>query len=262
MSGECGNLNSGIYKGWVRHRRFLPRLHEFRYRVFMMYLDMSELDRVFSGTCLWSVHHWTLARFKREDFVGDPAMPLDEAVRQRVESSEGVRPAGPIRMLANLRYFGFIMNPIVCYYCFDETERLQYMVAEVTNTPWNERHSYVLNCDPQRDKQRIRFKKHLHVSPFNPMDIVYRWRSNKPGKNLYIHMENVRSNDVDNTKIEFDATLILQREEICVHGLRSIICRYPLMTIKVVSAIYWQGLRILIKRIPFYAHPKKTEQEI
>lgn len=250
-------LCSAIYKGWVRHRRYSPTYHEFRYRVFMMYLDLSELNRVFSDTLLWSCEKVNAATFRRSDYLGDPTVPLDQAVRSRVEEETGHYPTGPIRLLTNLRYFGYLMNPISCYYIFENRdssgpERLEYIVAEVTNTPWKERHSYVLACDPNQRKQRINFQKSLHVSPFNPMDIEYRWKNNTPDNSLLIHMQNWQQQ-----KMQFDATLQLKRSDINPSILRALILRYPFMTIKTALTIYWQALKLLIKRTPVYNHPVK-----
>lgn len=250
-------LNSGIYQGWVRHRRYLPRQHQLKYRVFMMLLDLDELERVFSTTRLWSKKGWALARFKREDFLGDKTLPLDQAVRQRVEEETGIYPRGSIRMLANLRYFGFIINPIACYYCFDENEELQFIVAEVNNTPWDERHAYVLPCDESAQYQKIDFDKSFHVSPFNPMDIKYHWRSNLPGKKLRIHMQNWR-----NDELEFDATVALERREITPSALRGLMVKYPFMTAKVVLGIYWEAMKLYLKRVPVYDHPKNNDLEV
>jgi DUF1365 family protein len=247
-------MKSAVYMGWVRHRRLQPRPHNFKYQVFMMYLALDELEEVFKTSAFWSATRPALGRFKRSDFLGDPDLPLDEAVRDRVEMQVGQRPSGPIYLLANLRYFGFIVNPIACYYCFSaETGRLEYLVAEVNNTPWDERHSYVLTADRDGGWLRTRFAKELHVSPFNPMDMEYHWHSNLPGDKLCLSLANFSGEE----KV-FAATLSMQRHSIAAGTLNRLLWRYPVMTMKICAAIYWQALLLWVKRMPFYSHPPTT----
>ncbi len=249
-------LRSAIYSGTVGHCRFTPKRHAFSYQVFMMYLDLDELETVFQSSRLWSLNGRNLASFRRRDFLGDPNVGLADAVKQRIYEEEGVRFEGSIRVLANLRYFGFIINPITCYYCFDHEERLAYIVAEVTNTPWNERHSYVLPCDPGSEEDRIVFAKAMHVSPFNDMAMEYDWRSNKPGENLAIHLENRRVNDSTEAGRLFVADMQLQRQPIADGALTKLILQYPLMTMKVAAGIYWQAAKLYFKGVPFVSHPE------
>jgi uncharacterized protein len=183
------------------------------------------------------------------DYLGDPRLPLDEAVRDRVARETGVRPQGPIRLLTHLRMFGLCFNPVSFYYCFDASgERVETVVAEITNTPWNERHAYVL---PAKDgRLRFRFGKAFHVSPFMPMALDYDWRFGVPGRRLAVQMQNFR----DGARI-FDATLALERREIGPASLAAALARFPFMTLQVLGAIYWQALRLWRLRTPFYAHP-------
>jgi DUF1365 family protein len=218
----------------------------------MPYLCLDELPGLFDGSPGWSARRPALAWFRRRDFLGDPAVPLQDAVRQRVFEETGQRPSGPVYLLANLRYFGFIMNPIACYYCFAEDgETLEYLVAEVTNTPWNERHSYVLPADSDKRWLRTDFAKTFHVSPFQPMDRRYHWHSNTPGRRLALHMASS-----DQGERVFDATLSLTRQPLTRGNLVRHLLRYPLMTAKVGGAIYWEALRLWLKGTPFYPHPK------
>jgi len=249
-------MHSALYFGRVRHRRFAPREHAFEYRLFMAYLDLAELERVFRGRWLWSARRPAPAWFRRADFLGDPRMPLDEAVRGRVAQATGRRPAGPIRMLTHLRYFGFAFNTVTFYYVFDDADkRVETIVAEVTNTPWNERHVYVLadgSDEGRGSTRRHRLAKRFHVSPFMPMEIDYDWRFSAPGETLSVHMENCRQG----AKV-FDATLALERRPLTGASLARALAFFPLMTAKVVVAIYWQALRLWAKRVPFHIHPKK-----
>jgi len=245
-------VKSRIYEGVVRHRRVSPRHHEFHYRVAMPYLCLDELPDIFSTTRFWSARGPALAEFRRSDFLGDPALPLQDEVRRRIHEVTGAVQSGPIYLLANLRYFGYVMNPIACYYCFNDDEtRLEYVVAEVNNTPWNERHSYVLPGPDAGVWLKTAFDKELHVSPFNPMAMRYHWRSNTPDRRLVLHMEN----RADGARV-FDATLSLSARPITKGTLNKLLFRYPFMTAKVGLAIYWQALRLYLKGIPIYPHPK------
>ena len=220
----------------------------------MMYIDLDELETVMNLSPWWSTKSWRPARFERSDFHGDPSIPLDAAIRNRIYQETGDWHDGPIRMLANLRYFGFNMNPITCYYCFDNDEQLSTIVAEVTNTPWKERQSYVLPCDPDSRIQKISFAKAMHVSPFNPMDMTYQWSSNKPESMLSLNLETIRDGDR-----HVDATLAMKRCDLDADSLAGILVQYPWMTAKVLTSIYWQALKLGIKRVPFYNHPQDPE---
>jgi len=248
-------MNSALYMGWVRHRRRAPVVNEFRYRTFMVYLDLAELESVFRGRWLWSTRRFAPAWFRRADHLGDPVRPLAECVRDLVERERGFRPAGPVRLLTNLRYWGYVMNPVSFYYCFagDGSERLDAIVAEVHNTPWRERHCYVLDCRAQASREgahAFEFAKEFHVSPFMPMEIDYSWRLSVPGRSLAVHMVNhLRGEPV------FDATLALDRRPISTGALAGALLRHPFMTGKVIAAIYWQALKLWLKRAPYFHHP-------
>jgi DUF1365 family protein len=247
-------MKSAVYRGWVRHRRKTVNQHRFKYSVFMLYLDLAEIPSLFHGVPGWSAKAWSLASFRRSDFMGDPSIPLNESVRKRVEEETGDYPRGPIRMLANLRYFGFNINPIACYYCFNESDdAVQYVVAEVSNTPWGERHSYVLTAEPGSSSVRTSFAKVLHVSPFNPMDMQYRWHSNTPGDRLGIHMSCTH----DGTET-FDATLALRRRPANRRELVLVLLRFPFMTLKVALSIYWEALKLWLKGTPLHSHPSSN----
>jgi len=253
-------MNSAIYFGRVRHRRTSPVEHAFRYRLFMLYLDLAELPRVFNGRWLWSARRLAPARFRREDHFGDPARPLDACVRDLVARETGRRPTGPVRLLTHLRYFGHVFNPVSFYYCFDENDtRVETIVAEVTNTPWGERHCYVL---PQAMNEgrggmgRYRPRKIMHVSPFMEMDVAYDWRFRAPGERLSVHMENAR----EGSKV-FDATLVLQRADIRAGTLARALAGYPLMTVTIIAAIHWQALKLWLKGAPVHDHPARARRQ-
>lgn len=244
---------SCLYEGTVTHRRHAPTPHAFARRMFMVYLDLAELDTVFAGRWLWSARRPALASFRREDHLGDPAVPLDTAVRDLVEARLGWRPSGPVRLLTHLRYLGFVFNPVSFYYCFDASgHRVTAIVADVSNTPWGERHQYVVQpTDP--DTLRFALGKQFHVSPFLPMDLDYAWHFNLPGERLAVHMVNSRQGEP-----LFEATLALRRRAIDGGSLARALLRHPAMTHMVVAGIYVEAYRLWRKRTPFYPHPRQT----
>lgn len=229
MTASCA------YQGWVRHRRFEPVAHAFRYPLLLVYLDLDELPGALEGWPRW------LARYRRADYLGDPARPLRDEVLDLVEERTGARPAGPVRLLTQLRHFGFSFNPVSFYFCYDG-DRVQAVAAEVTNTPWLERHAYVL--EPSGDV----VGKAFHVSPFLGMDAEYAWRVSEPGAGLSIEIEHRASG-----RRVFDATLALRRRALTPR----LLARHAAGPLAVVARIYLQALRLKLKGVPHHPHPAR-----
>ena len=271
----------------------------------MMYVDLAEIDELLSHSRLWSTWRFAPACFRRADyfsFVDNKHVradtedlppgtlpPVDECVRSAVEYRLGFRPEGPIRVLTNLRYFGYLINPISCYYCLSEKkDELEALLIEVTNTPWGQRTYYVLDLRDYEAGQRLDFNKDMHVSPFMPMNMMYRWTGMLPGKQLRYTLASFKTSAVgsadagDDTLVrddthtgdecgsgtadhlvqggrQFDSGVNLSRTEISSRSLNGVLLRYPWMTAKVAAAIYWQALKLWLKRIPFVPHPDKAD---
>ncbi len=264
---------SAIYEGTVRHRRFAVRPHQFRYRLALAYIDLDELPELLAGQLL--ARGPGFARFRRRDYLGDPATPLADAVRDALAAHGGVRPVGPIRVLTNLSTLGHCFNPVSFYYCMDARgEGTQAVMAEVTNTPWGERHAYVLLRDatqaggvhthPELGPGAARagvaghsrvlagsFAKALHVSPYMGMDHRYEWRVTAPAQTLSVHIESNRGG-----RLAFDATLSLRRRELTKASLARLSAHYPLNTARTLALIYMQAALLKLKGVPVHAHPE------
>ena len=252
-------MHSCIYEGTIRHRRFRPRPNIFQYRLFFMFLDLAELPTLFEVHPLWSYERSNIASFRRRDHFGDPKISLDQAVNELVGEQLGSRPNGPVRLLTHLRYFGYCFNPASFYYCYDSADtQVETIIVEIHNTPWGERHCYVLGAEQNEHShkswRRHQLTKSFHVSPFINMDVQYDWRFRLPDDTIRVHMI-----DYENGDKLFDASLALQRRLITRHALTRVLLRYPMMTGKVITLIHWQALRLLLKRTPFFIHPKKRE---
>lgn len=250
---------SCLYEGSVRHRRHGSPADEFRYRMFMVYLDLDELPECFDGRWLWSARRPAPAWFRRADHLGDPRMPLAQAVRELVLERTGTRPEGPIRLLTHLRYFGHCFNPVSFYYCYDAAgERLSAVVADVTNTPWGERHAYVMPVERTADHGSAalvsgRSRKQLHVSPLMGMDHTYEWQVTEPAGRLAVHIESRRASG----ESVFDATLSLTRRELSGVELARALARYPVLTLRILARIYASALRLRLRGATYFPHPKK-----
>jgi DUF1365 family protein len=252
-------MKSALYTGSIRHRRFGPARNAFRYRLFMSYIDLAELPALFDGRWFWSARRPAPAWFRRADFLGPADVPLDTAVRDLVAERTGTRPAGPIRLLTHLRFFGYSFNPVSFYYVFDAADsRVETIVPEITNPPGNERHASVLPATAAARRGarawHFSFEKRFHVSPFLPMDMRYEWTFGAPDSGLHVHMEN---HSLADGSPRFDATLNLRREALTTGTLARALVSFPLMTLKVSALIYWQALKLLVKRTPFFVHPAR-----
>ncbi len=249
---------SAIYEGRLRHRRFAPVEHEFGYRLYMAYLDLDELPEALDPFPGWSARRRAPARFRRADYMGDPARPLAECARDAVEATGAPRPAGPVRLLGNLRSFGHIFNPVCFYYCFDPAgERVEAVVADVTNIPWGESHPYVMTRGERRGSVLGGdFEKRLHVSPLMGMEHRYELRASEPGEALVVQIDSRATGEGGGEKA-FDATLSLRRRELSTATLTRMLVRYPAPSLQVVGRIYLQTLRLRLKGARWHPHPER-----
>lgn len=249
--GSPRHFRSGVYEGTVTHVRTRPRLRRFRYRLAMPLIDLAELDDVLALHWLWSKRRGAPAQYRREDFLGPPQVPLDQAVRDLVEGRTGQRPDGPVAMLAHVRTFGWLFNPIALYYCFDQAgAEVVALVAEVENTPWHERVAYVVGRPGTH-----RFDKEMHVSPFIGMDVEYVLTYTAPGDSLSVRFELEQQG-----RRIFAASLGLRRRSMSSSALARVLWRSPFMTLRVSVGIYRQALALAARRAPFFQHPRRIRR--
>ena len=252
-------MESCLYSGTVEHRRLRPVEHAFEQRLTLAYLDLDELSDAFADTRWWALERRAPVAFHRSDYFGDPSVGLADAVRDEVARHSGHRPDGPVRMLASLRHFGLCFNPVSFYYCFDAAgERVDALLADVTNTPWKERHAYVLHRaegDGASRVQRFDIAKQFHVSPFMGMEQRYRWSVSEPGDELRLGI----ASREEEAPI-FAASLRLERRAWSARNRARAALAHPWSTVQVLAGIYWQALRLYWKRAPYFPHPDPVRE--
>jgi hypothetical protein len=253
MDHPASQLASSLYIGQIGHFRLRPVQHHFTYSIYMAMIDLDEVDKIFNKPLFCSKSRFSLIQFRRNDYLGGESGSLADSVRQLVYQHCGIQTEGPIRMLTHLRYFGFTFNPVTFYYCYaKDGRRLQAIVADVTNTPWGERYSYVIPCPETMTEDVLhQCEKQFHVSPFMPLSQQYQWRTSAPGSGLRVTIENH-----DTLGQIFRADLNLKQRSFSYRQLVLLLIRFPFMTVKVVLAIYWQAFRLWLKRVPYVPHPK------
>jgi DUF1365 family protein len=242
-------MRSALYEGTIRHRRFAVREREFRHPLALLYVDLDELPALLGGRFV--ARRPGLVRFRRTDYLGDPAVPLADAVRALCAQRTGADPGGPVRLLTQPRTLGGCFNPVSFYYCFaPDGERLEAVVAEVTNTPWGDRHAYVLPRGGDGPVLAGGSDKALHVSPFMAMEQRYAWRATRPGPTISIHISSS-----EHGARAFDATLALRRAPLTRRSLARMTARYPAATLRVLALIYGHAAALWLRRVPVHAHP-------
>ncbi|MCW8093020.1 DUF1365 domain-containing protein [Alteromonas sp. ASW11-130] len=237
-------IQSAIYHGKVFHQRFRPNRHAFDYSIFLFWLKLDEVEKISKTVKHFSQSRFSLFQFRRSDYLGSAKASLSDAVRAEMTSLNGAQLNGEVFLLGQLRTLGFYFSPVNFYFLRNVEGKFSHMLAEVSNTPWQEKHCYLVDLDKQKDS-----KKAFHVSPFNPMNMMYKWRITQPNDQLSITL------DCHQEQKDFTARLSLQRKELTSHSLRTNLLKISGMTIKTVMGIYFQALKLWLKGTPIYPHP-------
>ncbi|NDV92135.1 DUF1365 family protein [Alteromonas sp. 345S023] len=242
-------MDSAIYQGKVFHQRFVPTQHKFDYDIYLFWLHLDELADLSESLMHFSATSRARVRFNRDDYLGPREKSLALAVKEKMTQLGANDVEGDIFMLGQLRIWGLYFSPVNFYYLRTPCGHFSYLLAEVSNTPWNERHYYLVDLDKQDDTEKA-----FHVSPFNPMDMTYQWHIGQPSSRLSLTMNCVRD------KKEFSAGIRLSRLSLNNTNLSRVMKRIPSMTIKTMVGIYWQAIKLFFKRTPIYDHPKKSQE--
>jgi uncharacterized protein len=248
-------MESAIYTGTLRHRRFHPKRHDFTYSIFMVSLDIERIAELMAISPFTSYNRWNWASFHEADHFGDLRCSLRERLARDAHEHGTEFPDGRIFLLTHLRYLGYNFNPVSFFYCYDKQERLKAILAEVNNT-FGETHNYWLDARNESTNRQptkaahYHFRKEFHVSPFLEMDCEYQWTFTEPRDSLLIQTNSLRAGQP-----VFDATLKLEAQEWSARNLHRVLLRHPWMTLKVIAGIHWQAVRLWAKNVPVVHHP-------
>ncbi len=257
------------------HHRLEPRSHRFLYRIFLFALDLDELDALHRGLRLFSFNQRNLYSFREDDFLptheprhhrpgaGDVVPPTDgppRGLKARVIAclaEHGIDLTGGRVLLVTLpRVAGYLFNPVSFYFCQDREGRPVAAVAEVTNT-FREMKPFVLGPDTRRnDAFGLRTPKYFYVSPFTDVDVAFDFLLRDPGDRFSVQID-----DYDSGRRTLTSTLMGRRRPLTDRTLAWLTLKYPLITLRVISLIHWQALRLYLKQVPWFAKAARPDAQ-
>lgn len=247
-----------IYRGQVGHQRLRPKPHGLQYDIQYFWLDLMALSELPSAIKREQFGAFSL---RRRDYFNGAALVADEPdLAQAAKIMAGqlgadVSEIDQVFMLSPLANWGLYFSPLTQYYLYQQGVA-RYLLAEVSNTPWNQRHHYLVPLQAGAVTQ-FSHAKNFHVSPFNPLDMQYHWRIEPPAALFKLLLQNSRAGQT-----VFSAWFTLAKEPLTMPNIRQMLIRQPWQNVQVLMRIYWQALKLLCKGLPFYSHQKPKDQSI
>ncbi len=240
---------SAVYRGEVVHKRFRPKRHYLRYRVFSLLLDLDELPAIDRQSRMFGYNRPRPLSFYDRDHGPLTGEPLRPWVERHLHSAGLPVDGGAIRLLCYPRIFGYVFNPLSTYFCYRRDGGLMAILYEVCNT-FKERHTYVIPVDAaQQGVIKQRCGKHLYVSPFVGPDADYHFRILPPDTTVNIV---IRQEDTDGLLLA--ASFRGTRQPFDDAVLARLLAAFPFMTLKVTAAIHWHALKLFLKGLRVFRH--------
>ena len=249
---------SAFYEGVTWHERHVPFHRRFSAKMWLAYFDVDEIPQIDDELKLLSTRRFRPLQFRRKDYFDHPEQHLGDAVRNYILDHTGEHIDGKVFLLSQLRTWGWCFNPLSLYYCFDAAGELRWIIAEVTNTPWKERTTYLL---PVRDGGVLDYEedKQMHVSPLWPMSQRYRFNLTSPAEKISVRIENIATEGPNAGDVVHAAGLELKRVALNDRNLLSLLVRRAALTHRVTLGIHRHAALIKMRGATFYSHPKKKE---
>lgn len=245
-------MESALYHGQVDHARFTPIKHRFTYDITLFWIKLSEVEELTKKVRFFSSKKIAWVRFKPSDYLDGDNAPLQDRVLNKMSALAGEELKGNIYMLGQMRTLGLYFSPVNFYFLQQEAQtEFSHMLAEVSNTPWDEKHCYLVDMNDQTDNDKA-----FHVSPFNPIDMQYRWRVTQPNEKFAMSLSCIKGQK------HFEAGLALVKQPLTTETLKAALIKVPSFTIKSLLGIYWQALKLFIKGAPIYDHPNKGSKTV
>ena len=248
-------MTSSIYNGTVIHKRFKPKIHFFKYQVFSLLIDLSELKILDQKISFFSYNSFNLISFFDKDHGDRNGSSLIEWVKKNLEENKIISESIKIKLLCYPRIFGYVFNPLSVFYVYDKNEELISILYEVKNT-FGEQHTYIFKVENNNLLQHNCEKK-FHVSPFIEMDCNYFFRILKPTDKISVIIDQYQSNE----KILYASQDGIRRDFTSSELIRSYL-KHPLMTFKIIIAIHFEAFKLWTKGIRYIKKKLKIKNNI